>query len=295
MHPTTSHHGGFALATQLTRQSQSSFRYAFAFLPRERRQALHAVYAYCRLIDDVVDGSDSLEFKLAGLQEWRLQLDAAFSGGRPTHPIAEALAVARQRFGLHYKDALAVLQGCAMDLYQTRYSSWDELREYCLRVGSAVGLLCIELFGYTSRRSQEYAVHLGLALQLTNILRDVGDDAARGRIYIPIADLVQFNISEQDIIVGRRSPQMQRLLGFFSQRAHSEFRSARTAFPAVDRWSLLPAQIMHHIYLALLRKLDQRGCDVLDPSPRIKLRQSTRLLIAAGTVLRTMTPWAGGR
>ena len=199
---------------ELTQKSGTNFRYAFFFLPRERREGLYAVYAYCRHIDDLADGDvpgvETLDERRAALNDWRGHVEWAFSpddapaataAPRPT--IALALRHLHRRFGVHKEDALAVIDGCEMDLSVTRYDDWESLRGYCYRVASAVGLLCIDVFGHSQPGAREYAIELGLALQLTNIVRDVAEDAARGRIYLPGEDLRRFGVSEDDLLSGR--------------------------------------------------------------------------------------------
>ncbi|HEX6835273.1 MAG TPA: squalene/phytoene synthase family protein, partial [Polyangia bacterium] len=172
-----------AYCKKLTTRSKSNFYYAFLFLPRERREALEAVYAYCRLVDDVVDEDAPVAKKLDGIAQWRRELDAVYGDAAPTHPVSERLRAAVQRFAIRREDMEAIIDGCAMDIGKTRYESWEELRLYCYRVASAVGLMCVEIFGYTPSQVEavrRYAIDLGIALQLTNILRDVAEDAQRG-------------------------------------------------------------------------------------------------------------------
>jgi phytoene synthase len=171
-----------AYCRKLVSASQSNFYYAFLFLPPHRRAALDAVYAFCRLVDDVVDEEAPLAEKLEGLQRWRREVDAAYDGTPSTHPVTEGLRTALTHFPIRREDMIAIIDGCEMDVAQDRYQTWDELRTYCLRVASAVGLMCIEIFGYSSESARSYAIDLGVALQLTNIIRDVAEDARRGRI-----------------------------------------------------------------------------------------------------------------
>src|SRR5947208_3025660 len=191
-----------AYCKKLTTRSKSNFYYAFLFLPRERREALEAVYAYCRLVDDVVDEDVAPAQKLAGIARWRQELDAVYGDATPTHPVSERLRAAVQRYGIRREDMEGVIDGCAMDIEKTRYENWDELRLYCYRVASCVGLMCVEIFGYTPAHQdavRRYAIDLGIALQLTNILRDVAEDAARGRIYLPAAELHDYGVSASDL------------------------------------------------------------------------------------------------
>lgn len=287
---------------ELTQQSGTSFYYAFLFLPRERREGLYAIYAFCRLIDDIVDGDvagvTSEAQKRAALAGWRQELDWVFAPAAPGgggagdaarhHPVAAALRQLHRRFGLHKEDALAVIDGCEMDLTQTTYPTWEALRGYCYRVASAVGLLCIDVFGHSQPAARDYAIELGLALQLTNIIRDVAEDAARGRIYLPLADLRACGVSEADLLAGRRSAEVMRLLRQQAARAHQHYRRARALLPEEDRRSLLVAEIMGDIYHALLRKIERSGFAVLPPGGKIQLRRHHKLAIALTTVSRSL-------
>lgn len=246
----------------LTARGRSNFYYAFLFLPRQRREALEAVYAYCRLMDDIVDEGGSDGEKRAALLSWRGELEAAFFGGAPRSETGRRLQEAHLRFGLRHEDALAVLAGCEMDLERARYATWEELRTYCYHVASAVGLLCIDVFGCRHHGSRRYAEDLGLALQLTNIIRDVAEDAERGRIYLPQEDLRAFGVSEEDILLGRRSEGMRRLLRFEVGRARTHYLRARAAMPAEDRRALVVAEIMGGIYYGILGEIERRGYDV---------------------------------
>src|SRR3954469_3004516 len=188
---------------KLSQQSHSNFYYAFLFLPRERREALEAVYAYCRLVDDVVDEEAPAETKLAGIEKWRRELDAVYGNGNTEHPVSLKLRAAVLRFDIRREDMEAVIDGCAMDIEKNRYADWAELRLYCYRVASAVGLMCIQIFGYPADQAEkvrEYAIDLGIALQLTNIIRDVAEDARRGRVYLPQEDLRAFGVGEEELL-----------------------------------------------------------------------------------------------
>jgi phytoene synthase len=277
-------------AAHVTRNSRSNFYYAFLFLPKQRRRAIYNVYAYCRLIDDIVDGPESVAQKERALEEWRRELDQAFFEGSPDHPIARGLQEAHQRFGLRYEDALAVLQGCELDLHKSRYETWDELEEYCYLVASAVGLLCIALFGCTEERSREYAVHLGQALQLTNILRDIGEDAARDRIYVPQEALEAHGLTDEDLLSGQSSPGAAALLREIAARARAEYAQAQAALPRADRRVLVPAEIMGSIYFALLKEVERQGLAVLRPGRRIALPKEKKVAVALSAVGQTLLP-----
>lgn len=291
--------GSVPVSSAITERSQTSFRYAFFFLSPERRAALDAVYAYCRLIDDIVDGEDAVEVKAQNLRAWRDALPRIFdraSGPAPIvdlHPVARELQQAQRRFGIRYEDALAVLVGCETDLHKRRYATWEETYDYCFHVASSVGLMCIELFGCVDPRSRDYAIHLGRALQLTNILRDIREDAARDRIYLPQEAISQFGVREADLLAnGDLTPDVrpatQKLLASVARRAREEFRLAREAKPARDRRALVPAEIMGAVYAAILGECERRGVDVLRPDRRIKLSTTRKATAALGGLLGSL-------
>lgn len=279
-------------AAQVTASSRSNFYFAFLLMRKERRNAIYAVYAYCRLIDDIVDSDDPVEQKQAALAVWEDELRAAFQGGSPQHPVAQALREAHQRFGVRYEDALLVLRGCQTDLHKRRYASWSELYDYCYHVASAVGLMCIALFGCKHPGSRDYAVHLGQALQLTNILRDVAEDAARDRIYLPQEALTEFGLCEEDILSGQRSTATLWLVRHLAARARREYALARATLPPSDRRALLPAEIMGSIYFGLLEEVEQRGDAVLTHGPRPKLTSRRKIERALHATLHTLLPYS---
>jgi phytoene synthase len=269
---------------KLTTRSQSNFYYAFLFLPPERRQALEAVYAYCRLVDDVVDGDAPVSEKLSGLDIWRREVQAIFDAHLvPTHPVSQKLREAVARFAITRGAMEGIIDGCAMDVSMNRYATWDELRTYCYRVASCVGLMCVEIFGYREGAAdavRKYAVDLGIALQLTNILRDVAEDSARGRIYLPAEDLQAFGVSEAELQAGHRSPAFLRLMQFEAARARAHYLRARAALSAADRRQLVVAEIMGDIYYALLCRLEATQFDIFSGKLAVPRRQ--KMAIALG-------------
>lgn len=287
---------GKVASAQLAQRSGTNFYYAFFFLSPARREALNAVYAYCRLIDDIVDEPGETADKAAALTAWRHELLAAFdrSGDAPTHPIACALQTAQRRFALRYDDALAVLRGCEMDLTRQRYQTWDDVYEYCYLVASSVGLLCIDLFGCVDPASKTYAIHLGRALQLTNILRDIREDALRDRLYLPLDSLAQVGLSVESVMTGRVDAEQRlpasRLLDGVSRRAREEFRLAKEAKPMRDRRALIPAEIMGGLYEAILRKVEARGVQgLLRPEGHpVKLSKAEKLYHAGRAALHSV-------
>lgn len=265
---------------QLTSRSKSNFYYAFLFLPKKRREALEAVYSFCRLVDDVVDESETVEEKRAGIALWRSEVAALYEGGSLQHPVSEKLREALREFALRREDLEGVIDGCEQDISQRRYQTWEDLRNYCYRVASCVGLMCIEIFGYTSPRAKDYAVDLGLALQLTNIIRDVREDAARDRIYLPLEDLRAFGVAERDILDGRRSPELGRLLRYEAQRARAHYLRARAAIGPAERRRLVIAEIMGDIYYRILEQLERVDYDVF--GLRAKVPNHQKMAIAFG-------------
>ena len=247
---------------EITRRSRSSFYYAFILLPPERRRALHAVYAFCRFIDDIADDESIREPALL-LKRWREELDRVYAGA-PTRALSRALADSARRFNIPRELFEEIINGVEMDLSRKRYQTWEELRPYCYRVASALGLICIEIFGYRNPSARLYAENLGLALQLTNILRDVREDAERGRIYLPLEDLARFKVSEEEILGGVYSPNFVSLMDFEARRARELYALAQSELAAEDRATLLTAEAMRLIYAALLERIIKSNYRVLD-------------------------------
>ena len=268
-----------SLSATLTRRSRSNFYYAFLTLPRARRDALYAVYAFCRTVDDVADLGRDTGAQRAGLAAWRADVARCFEAGPPPeHPIARQLAAAVRAYPIPRAALEAIIEGCAMDLERIRFETAEDLYPYCYRVASAVGLCCIEIFGYTDPRAREYAVHLGTALQLTNILRDVGADARDGRVYLPQRDLREFGVSEDDLVAGRYGERFVRLMEHQAARARQFYASAAAAYPVSDARSLIAAQIMGGIYRALLDEIEARRFAVF--GERITLPARRKVAIA---------------
>jgi 15-cis-phytoene synthase len=267
------------LSAALTRRSRSNFYYAFLTLPRPRRDALYAVYAFCRTVDDVADLGGDPATQRAELGRWREDVARCFEPGpAPAHPIARQLAAAVRAYPIPRAALEAIIEGCEMDLARVRFETAEELYPYCHRVASAVGLCCIEIFGYTDPRAREYAVHLGTALQLTNILRDVGADARDGRVYLPQQDLRAFGVSEADLVAGRHDERFVKLMEHQAARARQFYAAAAGAYPSVDARSLIAAQIMGGIYRALLEEIEARRFAVF--GPRITLPARRKVAIA---------------
>ena len=269
---------------EITRRSSSNFYYAFMLLAPERRQALYAVYAFCRFVDDIADDA-AVRDPAVMLARWREELDRVY-GGEPTRPVSRALADAARRFTIPREYFEEVIAGVEMDLTRKRYRTFDELRLYCYRVASAVGLICIEVFGYTNPAARVYAEKLGIAFQLTNILRDVSEDASRGRIYLPLEDLEAMGVTEEEILNRVYSSNFVRLMEFEAKRARNFYREAEAAMPPEDRSTLRTAEAMRMIYGALLARIVRSNYRVLDR--RLSLSAPRKLYLVGRA-------WASGR
>ena len=246
--------------------SGSSFYYAFLFLPAPRRAAITAFYAFCREVDDVVDETSDSGVAAAKLAWWRQEVQAAFAG-RPSHPVTKALMPLAADYGIEPGHLLAVIEGCQIDLQQTRFLDYPALQRYCHLVAGVVGEVAANIFGCTEAGTLQYAHRLGLAMQLTNIIRDVGDDARRGRIYLPVAELQQFGVKAQEILK-RDAPwgysdRFDALMRFQAERAHRLYDEAFALLPEVDRRTQKPGLMMAHIYRTLLREIEADGFRVL--------------------------------
>jgi 15-cis-phytoene synthase len=267
---------------QKVAESHSSFAASFRFLAPERRQAITALYAFCREVDDAVDECSDPAVAAAKLAWWRGEVEALYAG-KPTHPVTQSLAIALPRFNLPAEQLQEIIDGMEMDLHQTRYADFKALHLYCYRVASVVGLLAAEIFGYTDRRTLKYAHDLGLAFQLTNIIRDVGEDARRGRIYLPQDELARFGVAEADILASRHSNNFWTLMEFQAERAREYYQRALGELPAADRKAQRAGLIMAAIYRTVLDEVAQDGFRVLDH--RIALPPARKLWIALRTWL----------
>ena len=250
---------------------KTSFYYSFLVLPADQRQAILAVWDFCRAIDDAVDEAPEQTVMSAreAIAFWRRELALCFEGARPTTPQARALGPFVRTFDLPRQAFEDVIDGVAMDLDTSCYATFDDLFEYCRRVASAVGLICIRIFRCTNRKSEEYALNLGVALQLTNILRDVSADLARGRMYLPTEDLRACGCTIEDLRKGSMTEPVRRLLAFECGRAREFYRRAVASRPAEDRRRLLAAEIMRAVYFETLRRIERCGYDVFTARTRV--------------------------
>jgi 15-cis-phytoene synthase len=257
--------------------SGSSFYYAFLFLPPARRAAITAFYAFCREVDDVVDEVHEPSVAQAKLAWWQSEVAQAFAG-KPSHPVMQALMPSVDAFGLEQAQLQAVIRGCQMDLEQTRYLDYPALQRYCHLVAGVVGEVSARIFGQTQDATTEYAHKLGLAFQLTNIIRDVGEDAMRGRIYLPVNELQQFEVKAHEILQRKHSDRFVALMRFQAQRAHALYDAALALLPAQDRRAQKPGLMMASIYRTLLREIEAEDFQVL--KQRISLTPVRKLWLA---------------
>lgn len=248
--------------------SGSSFYYSFRFLPADKRSAILALYAFCREVDDVVDECSDPGVARLKLQWWREEIDRAFSGD-PQHPVTQALQAQLARYNLPREYFHEIVDGMEMDLDQHRYPSFSELALYCYRVAGVVGLLSVEIFGYQNRATLKYATELGTAFQLTNIIRDIREDAARGRIYLPMDELARFDVSPQDILGFHYTENFRRLMAFQAERARGYYARAYERLPAEDRYAQRSGLIMAAIYEATLTEIERDGFNVMRAHTRL--------------------------
>jgi phytoene synthase len=278
-----------SVSARITRGSGTSFSYAFRILPRDKRRAIEALYSFCRVVDDCVDepGGEGE----AGLDRWLAEVYRCYQG-QPATPLGRDLAETLFLFPIPRGCFEDLVAGCRMDLTVSRYAAWPELRAYCERVASAVGLAAIEIFGYRHPQTRRYAVELGVALQLTNILRDIGADALRGRLYVPVEDLRRFGIEEEAFLAAATrdaapAPALLPVLRAQADRARAHYTAARSLLPAGDRVAMTPAEIMAAVYHSLLGRVESRGFPF---RPRVTLSRPRRAWIAVRTLVRSRRP-----
>src|ERR1035437_342328 len=265
----------------ITRKSASNLALAFVLLPKAKRDGMSALYAFCREVDDVADEeSVPVSQRRAQLAAWRADIRRACGAETPQFPVNRELQPVIRQYHLPFEHFDALLQGVEMDLDIKRYKNYEELDLYCYRVASVVGLLSIEVFGYQNAACREYAVYLGKALQLTNILRDVRTDAQRGRIYLPLSELARFKVLPEEILRLEYSPRFFELANGVAERARHFYRLARETLPAADRRSMVAAELMGSVYWRLLRKLERQRFNVFGPGvTRLNKGQKALLIL----------------
>ena len=274
----------------ITRKSASNLALAFVLLPRPKRDAMSVLYAFCREVDDVADDeSVPADERRSQLEAWRADVRRAYDGETPRFQVNRELQGVIERYRLPFRHFDDLIRGVEMDLDVKRYDAYDELELYCYRVASVVGLLSIEIFGYRNPACREYAVHLGKALQLTNILRDVRVDAERGRIYLPLAELARCRVPEEEILRFEYSDRFRGLAESVAARAREFYTRARQTLPAEDRRAMVAAELMGSVYWRLLRKLERRQFNVFGPEPT-RLNKGQKCLL----ILRTWSRFISG-
>lgn len=257
---------------------KTSFYYSFLVLPSGQRRAIIAVWDFCRAVDDAVDEQENAGGTREAVDRWRAELARCYAGDVPETPQGRRLQPFIAEFGLPRDAFDDVIDGVAMDLDTTRYQTFDDLLEYCRRVASAVGMICIRIFGCRNQGSRDYALSLGVALQLTNILRDIKDDLSRGRVYLPLDDLAAAGCSVDDLAAGRVSDPVRRLLEFECRRARDFYSRAVQARPDEDRKRLVAAEIMRAVYFETLKRIEQGGYDVF--KARVRVARPRQAMIA---------------
>jgi phytoene synthase len=273
----------------ITRNSASNLAPAFVFLPKAKRDAMSVLYAFCRQVDDVADDeSVPVESRRQQLADWRADVQLACNNGAPRFPVNQELQPIIRQYRLAFEHFNALLQGVEMDLDIKRYAEYEQLELYCYRVASVVGLLSIEVFGYQDAACRDYAILLGKALQLTNILRDVRTDAERGRIYLPQSEMARFQVSEQELLRSEYSDRFAALAESVAARARQFYRQARETLPADDRRSMVAAELMGSVYWSLLGKLERSRFNVFGPQP-LRLNKPQKLLLLLRTWCRLMS------
>jgi phytoene synthase len=274
----------YRCAETVARQSARNFYYSFVVLPPAKRLAFCAVYAFMRYCDDISDGTDALEDKRKQLKMWRAQLDAAVQGNLEGSPILPAFRDAVQRFSIPAEYFHWIIDGAEMDLAIDRYETFDDLYRYCFHVASAVGLVCLQIFGYTDERAKKLAEQCGIAFQLTNILRDIKEDAGMGRVYLPAEDLRRFHITEDDLGGGTIDARFLELMMYETKRARQYYTQARSLLPLVDADSRPALWAMMAIYEGLLKKIIRRNYDVFGHTIRLSSAEKTAIALRALTM-----------
>lgn len=265
---------------QITFESKSSFLYSFFFLPREKREAIYTLYAFCRQTDDIADELGPLEKRIRQLNRWENELKNCFS--RKVSNYFDSLQQVAERFKIPFDYFLELIAGVRMDLHNLQYRSFEDLKLYCYRVASTVGLMCIQIFGYRDPSIKQYAENLGIALQLTNIIRDVGADARMGRLYLPDEEMKDFQVTRNDIFSANYNDKFIELMEFQAKRAHQFYNKAENCLPKNERKNMLVAEIMKNIYFILLEKIEAQRFKVLEHP--IKLSKPAKAWITAKTV-----------
>jgi phytoene synthase len=276
-----------SIIPDFSQSRKSSFYYSFFSLPRPKRDAIETIYAFCRFTDDIVDEARDEKEKHALLLQWTEELKRSLYGVSH-YTLLNKLAAIIQCFHIPVEHFYELIKGMEMDLMNTRYGTFVELEQYCYRVASTVGLICAEIFGYSNEKTKQYAIDLGIALQLTNILRDIKNDVKNGRIYLPLEDLKKFNYTEEELITLTYNERFVELMKFECERAHEYFRRAKACLAEEDKPLFTAARTMGNIYYLLLLRIERARYDVF--SKRIRLSSPLKILVAMALQLRKKFP-----
>lgn len=268
------------IAKEIAKKSKSNFYYAFNLLPAEQRDAMNTVYAFCRQTDDIVDeGTTSDDIKHDKLRKWRIELEKSLDG-QSDYQLINKLSKTIQNFNIPLEPFYDLIKGMEMDLQKKRYLTFNDLQTYCYNVASTVGLMCIEIFGYRHPSAKDFAINLGIALQLTNILRDVKKDAEKGRIYLPKEDLEKFNYHESDVFNNTYNDNFQRMMEYQVERAREYFNAATACLNREDKKAMFAARAMQHIYSRMLNKIVDADYNVYQN--KIKISTAKKIGISLG-------------
>jgi phytoene synthase len=269
---------------EITQSSKTNFLYSFSLLPKDKYEAINTVYAFCRQTDDIVDNEmDSTELKFRKIREWKNEFEKALNGTSSYALLNQVTKIIRN-FNIPVEPFFELIKGMEADLQVSRYKDFNTLYQYCFRAAATVGLMCIEIFGYKTQSAKEYAVNLGIALQLTNILRDVKFDALNGRIYLPEEDMKKFGYTEDDLMNFRYNESFVELMKFECKRAREYFEKANNAFAKEDRKQLFPARIMQKIYFNILEKIEKMNYNVF--SKKAKVSKLKKLYYTFGVFVK---------
>ena len=264
---------------KISKESKSSFYYAFSLLPQAKRDAMNDIYAFCRCTDDIVDeGNDPDDLKFENLHKWRVELEKALRF-ESSSPLLNKVSKSIQKFNIPLEPFFELIRGMEMDIQHKRYFTFNDLQTYCYRVASTVGLMCIEIFGYKNPSARDFAINLGLALQLTNILRDVKTDAENGRIYLPKEDMDRFNYTEEELLKNIYNENFVLLMRYEADKAKEYFKKADMSLRFEDKPSMFAARAMQHIYSRLLQKLEDANFNVFDKKIKVSKLDKTALAL----------------
>lgn len=270
---------------EITKQSKTNFLYSFSLLSKEKNEAINTVYAFCRKTDDIVDEeNEPVEMRFKKIREWRSEFEKVLSDGDSKFQLINKVYKVIRKYKIPVEPFFDLIKGMETDLKKNRYDTFDELKDYCFNVASTVGLMCIEVFGYNNPKTKDYAINLGIALQLTNILRDIKTDSEKGRIYIPLEDLNKFGYTENDLLDNVHNEQFVNLMRYECKRAGAYYEKANSFLTKEDKGLMFAARIMEHIYFRILKKIEKKNFNIFEK--KVRVSNLKKLCIAAGVYLK---------